>query len=124
MTQRHDLTLSGLLGDTHTIDGTTGTTFSGSFATGISQQVTAVVTVSTSQTFAKVRVPAQATGPAYPTSGTITSDATTTLNGIATTLHSVLTFDGTSSAALTVTIGGVTRQCRMTLGSAVVPACL
>ena len=124
--QQHDLTISGLLGDTHTIDGTATTTFGGSFATNPSQpqQITAIVTETTTQTLAHVRIPARPAGTnAYPLGGTITSDATSTTNGQVLTVHSVVTFNGTSTATLSVTIGGTTQSCTVSLAGVAAPVC-
>jgi hypothetical protein len=115
--QRQELTLSGLLTGTHRVDGTGTTKIDGTLTVGgLKVPLTSTMT----QTVAGLVLPTgAAAGKApWPTAGTITVDATTAGAGLpATTLRSQLTFNGTSTATLTITIGGVTQRCTVNLAN-------
>jgi len=124
LTSHQDLTLSGLLTDTHVLNGSS-TSHSDLTVTGTSalhgvtdtKTVTANVTVSKSSR--------------WPTAGTVTSDATTSSQigsvSVAGTTHSVLTFNGSSVVTMTTTITtGSTpfsSTCKIDLSGAAVPVC-
>ena len=122
---KQDMTLSGLLGSTHTLNGTATTTMRGTFTLG-----SAVTTLSTAttQTMRNVVYPAAAataSAPQYPTSGTITIDGTSTF-GTATpavTTHLEMTFNGTSTATLIMSTGGSTERCTINLATQAPPVC-
>jgi hypothetical protein len=113
-----DNTLSGLLTSKHTLNGSsterdTLATVSGSTATKIA--VTATTTVD------KLDIPTMAG--AYPATGTITSDATTSIGlgggtPFTTTTHASITFNGTSVVTITLGLGSTTERCTLDLTSA------
>ncbi|MEP6730009.1 MAG: hypothetical protein ABJE10_05200 [bacterium] len=117
-----DLTLSGLLGDSHILNGTNTVKLNGTST--IASTVTPVSTNAT-LTIANLVVPKSTAGAsAYPTSGTLTSDATTKIgSAVALTTHVQVTFNGTSKVPVTVTIGGFTTHCTVDLSNTTAAAC-
>jgi hypothetical protein len=112
-----DNTLSGLLTTKHVLNGTTAdrdtlSTVGNGLATKIA--VTATTTV------ANLDIPTAAG--AYPATGTITSDASTTVglgtSTFATTTRAVVTFNGTSVVSITLGIGSTTERCTFDLAHA------
>jgi len=104
LTSHQDMTLSGLLSGTHVINGT------GTSHTDITLTAPTAMHAVTDQksVTANVTVPKAGSATRWPTSGTITTDATTTSQSgsqsITGTVHSVLTFNGSSTATTTTTI--------------------
>ena len=120
---KQDMTLSGLLGSTHTLNGTATTTIHGTFTLG-----SGVTTLNstTTQTMRDVVYPAATTGaPSYPTSGTVTIDGTSSFGTAAPALttHLVMTFNGTSTVTLTMSTGGSTERCTINLATQAPPVC-
>lgn len=125
LTSHSDMTLSGLLSDTHTLNGTSNSHYDVSFS-GTTQLRS--VMDDTSHT-ANVMVPATATNGAYwPTAGTITSDmhvvtTSASLPAITSRTHSVLTFLGAGKVKLDLTVSGVTSTCTFDFSSRTPPVC-
>lgn len=114
-----DVTLSGLRSATRTLNGTSTDrdTITSSSA------VTSRFITDLASTATNVVLPSG--GAKYPASGTITSDATIkteigSQQTSSTTVHAVITFDGSSSAALTLTTSGTTRFCHLNLAAGTV----
>jgi hypothetical protein len=122
LTHHGDLTLSGLLGTSRTLQGTSSD--HGIFDTGSgTSAVHAVLDVAGTAT--SVVLPA--TQGAYPSSGSLATDitASTTSNGFSTTAnaHGTLVFDGTNFAVLTLSSGAGTKACTIDLSGATAPRC-
>lgn len=118
-----DNTLSGLLTAKHVLNGTTTDrdTLS-AVATGF----TSKVAVTAMTTVANLDIPT--TAGAYPATGTITSDATTTMAfnstpPLASHTHAVVAFDGTSVVTITLGIGTATQRCTLDLAHVVGITC-
>jgi hypothetical protein len=117
---RHeDATLTDLLATTHVLNGT---------ATQKLDFAASGLTFSSNETSttANLRLPQPTATTHWPLGGTITTDRTMTVSGLAgtTTSHEVLTFDGTSVMTLTRTSGSVTMTCKFDLSKpAVLPVC-
>jgi hypothetical protein len=117
-----DNTLSGLLTSKHTLNGSTADrdtialVLSGS---AIQMATTATTTVS------NLDIPTAAG--AYPASGTITSDATTTESfggtPVSTTSHASIAFNGTSVVTITLSLGSINEHCTLDLAHAANLAC-
>jgi len=104
LASHQDQTLSGLLAGTHVLNGTT-TTHSDITLTAPS----AMHAVSDSKSVStNITLPKAGASSHWPTSGTMTTDATTTTQfgaqSVTGTTHSVLTFNGSSTATVTTTI--------------------
>jgi hypothetical protein len=127
LVSHQDQTLSGLLTGTHVLNGTT-TTQSDLTTTAPSAMHAVMDSKAVS---VNVTLPKPGDSNHWPTSGTITTDATSTTQfesqSVTGTTHSVLTFNGTSTATITSTIssGGnsFTINCKINLGGASVPVC-
>jgi hypothetical protein len=121
----HDMTMSGLLSTLRTLNGTSKShyvlTLTGTTPTLSDMDMTS--------TTANVVLPASnANGSAWPKSGTITSDMKTvsqvgSLPSLSITIHSVLTFNGTSIVTMAITVRGVTTTCKIDLSGKVAPVC-
>lgn len=124
VSQRQELTLSGLLTSTHRLDGTSTARVDGTVTAG---GATIPVSTTMTQTIAGLAYPAGAAAGAqqWPASGTITVDATTSTGAsAAATTRMVMTFDGTSTVTLTLTSGGTTQRCTLNLASpGAAPSC-
>ncbi len=112
-------TITGLASPStqRTINGTSGGTES---ATGTSSRGNFTVTRSAADTTNGLVVPVQSGRDTYPTAGTITRTmrATVTFAGSAatsTTRREVITYNGTSTAIITITRDGVTQNCTVSL---------
>lgn len=128
LTDHNDLTLSGLQSDKRTLNGTT--------TSGHDVQLLGATTVHAvvegSSATHDVVLPNEGSTSAWPLSGTITSDFTTSLNRpeplANTSTHSVLTFNGASTATLVMTTtssaGSATTTCTIDLTGAKTPVCL
>lgn len=125
ISQRSDMTLSGLLGATHTVNGTSTATVGGTISLG---GVSTALSSTTTQTTKDLVLPAASTAgtPQYPTSGTVTVDASSTIGAGTPALatRAVMTFNGTSTATLTITSGGATQRCTVNLATQSPPACV
>jgi hypothetical protein len=109
---QQELTLSGLLTGTHTLDGFSQTTLAGPGSVLTIPLVTVVTT-----TIDRLVLPANATGPAaWPTSGSITVQSG--WQGADTVLfRAKITFTGSSKATVTITTLGSTQTCTVDLAS-------
>jgi hypothetical protein len=113
-----DNTLSGLLTDKRVLNGVTTErdTLSSVFS-GLATQLS----ISATTTVAKLDIPQ--TAGAFPATGTITSDASTTesLGGstpFTSNSHAVITFNGTSSVTITLAVGSFSQHCTLDLTNA------
>jgi len=102
---QQDQTLSGLQTATHTLNGTSTLKVSG---TGSSATIPGTFTTHSTTTISNLVLPARASASPYPKSGTIAVDQTTSLLGSsALTSRVVMTFNGTSKVAVTLTFDGL-----------------
>jgi hypothetical protein len=109
---RQDLTISGLLSTTHTLNGTSSFHLSGTVLSGTGGTPVAVGIVSKT-TFTNLVLPS--TAGAWPASGSILLEET--LDGVSGTDRIQLTFNGTSKLALVFTASsGRVSHCTMDLG--------
>jgi hypothetical protein len=127
LASHQDQTLSGLLSGTHVLNGTTTThsdiTLTAPYAT---HAVSDSKSVSVNITLPKAGASSH-----WPTSGTMTTDATSTTQfdsqSVTGTTHSVLTFNGTNTATVTTTITSgstsITINCKIDLAGPSVPVC-
>lgn len=102
------MTLSGLLGGTHTLDGVDHAHLTGNLATGI-------VTTDVSTTIAGLVIPAQKG--AYPPAGTITTTSALASSPTASATTIKLTFSGTSKVAVVITTALTTKSCTLDLAN-------
>jgi hypothetical protein len=103
--QQQELTLSGLLTGVHTLNGTALGHASGSIGTGS----TAIpIATTTSTTITNLVLPRSSSGSQWPQSGTIAATITDAGFGTPLTTSVSITFNGTSTAQVTVTAGGIT----------------
>lgn len=100
--ERQDVTLSGLLTGIHTLNGTSLSHVTGSIGTGAGS-IPLSTTVST--TITNLVLPRSSTGNQWPQSGTIAATITDTDSE---PMSVTITFNGTSKATMTVTMGGLT----------------
>jgi hypothetical protein len=128
ITDHSDMTMSGLLTSTHTLNGN-GTSRYDMTLSG-STPLHAVIDMTTATTNVVIPTPADANTPAWPTSGTIASDSKTVatitgLGSITTTSHTVITFNGTSTATIVFTssVSGATSTCTLDLTGKTPPNC-
>jgi hypothetical protein len=127
LVNHQDVTLSGLLSGTHVLNGT-ATSHADLTLTAPSAMHTVVdgksVTVN-------VTLPKSGATNHWPTSGTITTDATTATQlgsqSVTGTTHSVLTFNGSSTVTVTTTISAgstsFSTTCKVDLAGASAPVC-
>lgn len=127
LASHQDQTLSGLLAGAHVLNGTT-TTHSDITLTA----PTAMHAVSDSKSVSvSITLPKSGAASHWPTSGTMTTDATSTTQfgsqSVTGTTHSVLTFNGSSTATVTTTVtsgsSSFTTTCKIDLTGASVPFC-
>ena len=124
LSNHQDMTLSGLLTDTHVLNGSATshsdiTLSAPSSLHGVTDSKTVTANVAMSKSSR------------WPTSGTITTDATTTSQfgsqSVTGTTHSVLTFNGSSIVTMTTTITAgsspFSTTCKIDLSGASVPVC-
>jgi hypothetical protein len=112
-----DMTLSGLLTGVHTLNGT-GNGTSETKVTLAGQLID--VTSADKSTTTNVVLPKASSTSFWPVSGTITSDQTLTsktagFSGLTSTIHSVMTFNGSANMTVSITIDGVTSTCTINL---------
>ena len=120
---RQELTLSGLLTDVHTLDGSstvhlTGTTGAGGVTTPLDLDVSTRVD--------RLVLPRRpSSGDGWPRSGTVTIETTYRPGpGLPSGTASVaLTFSGTSRVAVVATTGAITIRCTVDLTNATAPGC-
>jgi hypothetical protein len=101
MDGQQDQTLSGLQTTTHTLNGTSTLNMS---VAGGSETFPGPFTIQSTTTISNVVLPAHGSATSYPKSGTIT--VTSLLGGTALTSRFVMTFNGTSKVAVTMTVDG------------------
>ncbi len=120
--QRQELTLSGLLAGPHRLDGSGTSKVDGRITIG---GVTMPMSGTTTETVSGLVLPARVTGASpWPTAGTVTIDATTTaFGGVASAVRIQVAFDGTSTATITLTMGGLTQRCTVNLAGGAAPVC-
>ena len=127
LASHQDQTLSGLLAGTHVLNGTS-TTHSDITLTA----PTAMHAVSDSKSVsANITLPKSGAASHWPTSGTMTTDATSTTQfgsqSVTGTTHSVLTFNGSSTVTMTTTItsgsSSITTTCKIDLTGASAAFC-
>lgn len=112
-----DMTLSGLLTGVHTLNGTAnGTSVSTTTVSGQSINFTSV----DKSTTTNVVLPTSGSSSPWPVSGTITSDQALTstsgsLSGLKTTIHAVITFNGSANMVVTITIDGKSSTCTINM---------
>jgi hypothetical protein len=126
ITDHSDLTMSGLLTSTHVLNGS-GTSHYDLALSGTTP-IHAVIDMTTATKDVTIPTPADADTPAWPTSGTITTDAKTVatiggLGSITTTWHTVITFNGTSTATIVLTSSGAATTCTLDLTGKNPPVC-
>ena len=120
-----DMTLSGLLTGVHTLNGTaSGTSVSVTTLNGQSINFTSV----DKSTTTNVVLPKSGSASLWPLSGTITSDqaltsTSGTLAGLKSTIHTVITFNGSANMVVTVTIDGVSATCTINMQNPVTTSC-
>jgi hypothetical protein len=107
-TAHDDATLSGLLTDTHTLN-STGNSDAAITSSG------QTITVATTQSVANLVLPERGDKNAYPKSGTITVDATTSVSGMSVATRVTLTFNGTSVMTMVLSSGGTSQTCTFDL---------
>jgi hypothetical protein len=105
VTGHSDQTLSGLLGATHTLNGTGNMT-----ATMDADLVTLSFTIT--QTITNLVLPERGSANQYPQSGTIALDIASDADFDA---HVTMTFNGTSTVTIVMTSGGTTQTCTLDL---------
>jgi hypothetical protein len=124
LSQRQETTLRGLLTDTHLLDGTTTATMRLTPPPGTTSPP---VTVTLTETTASLALPASsaAGGMVWPKAGTITMDLSSAVgSAAASTVRTQIVFDGTGTASVTITVGGVTQHCTVNLAApSSVPSC-
>lgn len=119
-----DMTLSGLLTNTHMLS---GATIEHDTLTATIGAVTSRSAVDAATTTSNVVLP-QSAGQ-WPASGTVSSDVTTSLlnsNGgtsLSTTGHLLMTFNGTSTVTAVITLGGHVSTCQIDLSGKASPVC-
>ena len=120
---QQELTLSGLISGLHTLNGNSTTNLNGTFSDGTTS-VPIDVTVSTSIT--NLVLPANTTPgtPIWPTSGTVTVQASGTVAGLPTGTQKIaMLFNGTSTVDVTVTGNGFSKICKVDLSKTADPSC-
>ena len=118
--EHSDLTLSGLLGSTRIMNGTSSAQETGTLTvSGTSQPLTTSIT----STMSNVVLPANAGANAYPASGTLTEDITTAITGISAHIVMQLAFTGTSKVLATLTADGFVQHCTIDLSNPAALSC-
>jgi hypothetical protein len=127
LTDHHDMTLTGLLGDERTLNGTT----SSHHDVSLSGATTFRAVIEGASVTHDVVLPREGSSVPWPLSGTITSDFTTAVShpspSVNTSTHSVITFTGSNMAtivsATTTSAGTITTTCTIDLSGAKAPVC-
>ena len=120
--QQQDVKLSGLLTGVHVLNGTSLGHVNGTIGNGTTSTP---VTSTISTAISGLVLPRESTGPnRFPKAGVITALAETTLGALPTvTVNTSIAFDGTSKAAVTVTVNGVSTHCTVDLSSETAAFC-
>jgi hypothetical protein len=121
-----DMTMSGLLTSAHALNGN-GTSHYDLTLSGTTS-IRAVIDMTTATKNVTIPTPTDADIPAWPTSGTITTDGKTVatiggLGSISTTSHTVITFNGMSTATIVLTTSGAATTCTLDLAGKNPPVC-
>lgn len=118
---QQELTLSGLLTGTHTLDGTSTTRITGNVASG-STQIPLTSTITTKIT--SLVLPATSgDGQKWPTSGTIVVESSTALGPAAPAVTRLtLTFSGSSTVTVSIVGPGISQTCKVDLANKA-PSC-
>ena len=127
LTDHHDMTLTGLLGDKRTLNGST----SSHHDVSLSGATTFRAVIEGTSVTHDVVLPKEGSGAPWPLSGTITSDFTTAVShpspAVNTSTHSVITFTGSNVATIvsttTTSTGSITTTCTIDLSGAKAPVC-
>jgi hypothetical protein len=112
---QQELTLSGLLGPTHILDGTSTV-----HITSVGDDIPFSSTVATTITGLALKPPTKDGTHPWPTAGTITVESTTSIGEGApepVVARVTITFNGTSTVNVTFTGGGVSGSCKIDLAS-------
>ena len=121
---QQEITLSGLLGGTHTLNGSSSLTLKGNIFDGTS---TFPVDLTVSSTIANLVLPANTTSGAaiWPLSGTITVQASGSVGGVSIgTVKDTISFTGTSTVNITSVGPGGTQSCKVDLAApGATPSC-
>jgi hypothetical protein len=114
--QRQTMTLSGLLTGVHTLNGTSVSKLNGTVTGGGIPTATAISSTQT-LTATEVVLPSNAPGASpYPASGVLRMVGDTKVGVVpAVPSEFVLTFNGTRSVPVSITVAGITRQCTLDL---------
>lgn len=121
---QQEITLSGLLSGSHTLNGSSSMTVKGTLADGAN---TYPIDLAVSSTIANVVLPANVAAGAtiWPLSGSITVQASGTVGGLSIgTIKDTITFTGTSTVNITSTAQGLTQTCKVDLATGATPSCL
>ena len=124
LTDHTDMTMSGLLAASRALNGTSVSHYDVS-TTGTTQAHSLIDMTTTST---NVMLPAEGSNTRWPASGTVTTDATAVtsigfLPSVTSHARAVVTFDGTSTPTVVVTVGGVVRTCKIDLSGRTQPSC-
>lgn len=119
-----DMTMSGLLASNRLLNGTSTSHYDVT-TTGT---VTSHGLVDLSTAAANVVLPREGASPAWPLSGTVTSNVTAVtsigfLPSVTTTGKTVVTFNGSSTPTVVVTVAGLVRTCKIDLTGKTAPIC-
>ena len=120
---QQEITLSGLLGGSHTLNGSSSLTLKGSVSDGTSSYP---IDLTVSSTIANLVLPANTTPGAviWPLSGSITVQASGTVGGLSIgTVKDTITFTGTSTVNITTTGPGGTQTCKVDLAAGATASC-
>lgn len=121
--QQQDMTFSGLLTNTHVLNGLGTVHMSGAISTGTTTTPTnSTLTMTTTNL---VLPPMNGDAIAWPTSGTLTEDNITAVGAgfPAESIHLTMTFNGTSQVAVVITMGTTTQRCTIDMAKTSALAC-
>jgi hypothetical protein len=128
LSDHSDLTMSGLLTTTHKLNGN-GTSHYDMTLSGAAS-LHAVIDMTTATNNVVLPVQSDATTPAWPSSGTITTDTKTVttignVGAVTTTSHAVITFNGTNTATIvyTTSLSTTITTCKVDLTGKSPPVC-
>jgi hypothetical protein len=118
--QQQDVKVSGLLTGAHVLNGS-----SLGHVSGTTGAAATPITSSVATTISNLALPRESTGPnRFPASGTVSALTETTVGVLPKiTTNVAITFNGTSKAAVTLTVNGVTTHCTVDLASATAALC-
>ncbi len=120
--QQQDHKITGLLTGVHVLN---GTTLGHVHGTIVSATTSTPVTSTISTNIAGLVIPNESTGPnRFPKAGVITALAETTVGALPTvTVNTSIAFNGTSKAAVTLTVNGISTHCTVDLSSETASFC-